>query len=277
MGVEKTTLLRILLGEITPDAGKIWRADGVRIVYFSQQKEGLSPTMTLREALAPTGDTVYFRDKPVHVVSWAKRFLFQPEQLVMQVGELSGGERSRILAARMMLEPADILILDEPTNDLDIPSLEVLEESLVEFPGALLLVTHDRYMLDRVCKELLVLESDITLQHYADYAQWERKQSTVQQLNTLIKPTVRKSIPVIINDDQPKKLSWKEERELENMEETILEAETNLAHAISALQDPLIYADHEKVRACNEVQRQAEAEVQHLYLRWEELEKRRPQ
>lgn len=275
-GSGKTTLLRILLGEITPDAGKVWRADGVRIVYFSQQKEGLSPTMTLREALAPTGDTVYFRDKPVHVVSWAKRFLFQPEQLVMQVGELSGGERSRILAARMMLEPADILILDEPTNDLDIPSLEVLEESLIEFPGALLLVTHDRFMLDRVCKELLVLESDKTLQHYADYAQWERKQSTVQQLNTLIKPTVRKSIPVIVNDDQPKKLSWKEERELENMEETILEAETNLAQAISALQDPLIYADHEKVRAGNEAQRQTEVEVQRLYVRWEELEKRRP-
>ena len=175
-GSGKTTLLRVLTGELEPDTGTIFRADGLRIVLFQQNRQDLDTGVTLREALSPGSDTVIYRGAPIHVVSWAKRFLFTPEQLVMQVSELSGGEQSRILIARMMLQAADVLILDEPTNDLDIPSLEVLEDSLDDFPGALILVTHDRFMMDRLCDEILALDGEGGTAFYAEFAQWERKQ-----------------------------------------------------------------------------------------------------
>ncbi len=136
-------------GEIEPLDGSIKRATALRTVYFDQNRI-LEPDVTLRRALAPDSDSVIYQDRVIHVASWAARFLFSGDQLNQPVGRLSGGERARVLIARLMLEPADLLLLDEPTNDLDIPTLEILEESLLEFRGALVLVTHDRYMLDRV-------------------------------------------------------------------------------------------------------------------------------
>ncbi len=156
-GSGKTTLLRAITGEITLSAGEIRRAPGLRIVYFSQMRE-LDTSLTLRRTLAPDSDSVIYRDRVVHVAGYASRFLFTGEQLNQPVERLSGGERARVLIARLMLQPADVLILDEPTNDLDIPTLEILEESLLEFPGALVLVTHDRYLLDRVTNAVLGLD-----------------------------------------------------------------------------------------------------------------------
>ncbi|HLK56472.1 MAG TPA: ABC-F family ATP-binding cassette domain-containing protein, partial [Chthonomonadaceae bacterium] len=154
-GSGKTTLLRLLTEELTPDTGVIRKAEGLRVVYFDQARAPLDRQQSLRRALSPESDNVVYRGASMHVSAWARRFLFRPEQLEMPVGALSGGEQARILLANLMRLPADILILDEPTNDLDIPSLEVLEESLSDFPGALVLVTHDRYMLDTVSTELL--------------------------------------------------------------------------------------------------------------------------
>src|SRR5204863_8094482 len=128
--------------------GSMKRADSLRIVYFDQNRE-LDPNVTLRRALAPDSDAVVYQDRVIHVAAWAERFLFPSEALNQPVGRLSGGERARVLIAQLMLQPADILLLDEPTNDLDIPTLEILEESLMEYSGALVLVTQDRYMLDR--------------------------------------------------------------------------------------------------------------------------------
>ena len=156
-GSGKTTLLRLLRGEIEPLDGSIKRATALRTVYFDQNRI-LEPDVTLRRALAPDSDSVIYQDRVIHVASWAARFLFTGDQLNQPVGRLSGGERARVLIARLMLEPADLLLLDEPTNDLDIPTLEILEESLLEFRGALVLVTHDRYMLDRVCTSVLGLD-----------------------------------------------------------------------------------------------------------------------
>ena len=173
-GSGKTTLLRLLQGELAPTDGEIRRADWLRIVYFDQTRT-LDPDVTLRRALAPDGDSVAYRDRVIHVAGWAARFLFTGEQLSQPVGRLSGGERARVLIAQLMLQPADILLLDEPTNDLDIPTLEILEESLIDFPGSLVLVTHDRYMLDRVSSIVLGLNGKGGAETFADYGQWEAR------------------------------------------------------------------------------------------------------
>ncbi len=174
-GSGKTTLLRLLQGELNPTAGTIRRADRLRIVYFDQTRN-LDPDVTLRRALAPDGDSVVYRDRVIHVAGWAARFLFTGEQLGQPVGRLSGGERARVLIAQLMLQPADLLLLDEPTNDLDIPTMDILEESLIEFPGSLVLVTHDRYMLDRISNVVLGLNGQGAAQPFADYSQWEEWQ-----------------------------------------------------------------------------------------------------
>ncbi len=172
-GSGKTTLLNVLAGALAPDAGTIERAEDLRVVRFEQQRPGLDPTLSLRRALAPEGDTVTFQGRTLHVAAWAKRFLFPPDQLEVSVGRLSGGEQARIHIARLMREPADLLILDEPTNDLDIPTLDVLEESLTTFEGGLVLVTHDRFMLDRVATAIVALDGRGGAEKFADYAQWE--------------------------------------------------------------------------------------------------------
>ena len=171
-GSGKTTLLRLLRGELEPAAGTIKRAEALRLVYFSQMRD-LDENLTLRRALAPEGDGLTYQGRNVHVASWAARFLFTSEQLNQPVRNLSGGERARVLIAKLMLEPADVLLLDEPTNDLDIPTLEILEENLLDFPGALVLVTHDRYLLNRVASTVLGLDGRGNTGRFADYAQWE--------------------------------------------------------------------------------------------------------
>jgi len=173
-GSGKTTLLRLLADEIAPDAGRLTRLHGVEVVYFDQRREQLDPDQSLRRALSPKGDQVIYQDRELHVISWAKRFLFRADQLDMRVGRLSGGEQAKVLVARLMLRRADILLLDEPTNDLDIPTLEVLEEALTDFPGAVVLITHDRYMLDRVSNVLLGLDGEGAATFFGDYAQWQQ-------------------------------------------------------------------------------------------------------
>ena len=171
-GSGKTTLLRLLRGDIQPTGGEIRRADALRIVYFDQNRE-LDPDLTLRRALAPDSDSVIYQERVIHVASWAARFLFDPDDLNQPVGRLSGGERARVLIAQLMLQPADVLLLDEPTNDLDIPTLEILEESLLEYRGALVLVTHDRFMLDRVSTVVLGLDGLGGAERFGDYSQWD--------------------------------------------------------------------------------------------------------
>ncbi len=214
-GCGKTTLMQILAGEKTMDSGTLQLADKVQIVHFDQKREGLDPQLSLRRALAPDGDTIIFRGRPLHVVGWAKRFLFRPEQLETPVGQLSGGERARILIADLMRRPADILLLDEPTNDLDIASLDVFESSLLDFPGALVLVSHDRFLLDRICDRVLGFDGRGKTGFFADYRQWLREiqSSPATAVSPPKREADKKSAP-------PKKsrLSYLDQREYDGME-----------------------------------------------------------
>ena len=270
-GTGKTTLLRMITGELEADSGTLATADGLRIVYFDQARERLDPEATLREGLGAHGDTVIYRDRPIHVAGWARRFLFAPEQLDRPVGSLSGGEQARVLIARLMLEPADLLLLDEPTNDLDIPTLEVLEESLVEFPGALVLVTHDRYLLDRVATAVLGLDGEGGARLYADYWQWEQAQLARKQAAKAERETPAAQ-PAPSGPPAKKKLSYLEAREWEQMEGRILEAETNLEALRAEMQAPDAVSDGARLHALYEKVKEAEAAVDVLYARWAELE-----
>ncbi len=234
-GSGKSTLLRLLLGELQPANGKIRKADNLRVVYFDQNRR-LNPDVLLRRALAPDSDSVIYQERVIHVASWAARFLFTGEDLNRPVGRLSGGERARVLIAQLMLQPADVLLLDEPTNDLDIPTLEILEESLLEFSGALVLVTHDRFLLDRVSNIVFGLDGFGGAERFADYFQWEEWKGQNQRLRarglapggTNGSAPSREGDAAAANRSQApsrKKLTYKEAREFELMEKTIDEAE----------------------------------------------------
>jgi len=273
-GSGKTTLLRLLQGELKPDAGVVRTADRLKIVYFEQQRE-LDPSLTLRRALAPDSDAVVFQDRVIHVAAWADRFLFTSEQLNQPVSRLSGGERARVLIARLMLQPADILLLDEPTNDLDIPTLEVLEETLLEFQGALVLVTHDRYLLDRVSTIVLGLDGNGNASSFADYLQWEEWRD--QQQRTQKRGTSNGSSPA--NAATPgapakKKLSYKEAREYADIEQQIGNAEARRDGAQLALDDPAIQTNASALIAAQTELEEAESAIDQLLSRWAELEEK---
>src|SRR6266545_510293 len=267
-GSGKTTLLNVISGALAADAGVIERADGLRVVRFEQERGGLDPAQSLRRALAPEGDTVMWQGRSVHVASWAKRFLFRPEQLEVPVGRLSGGEQARILIARLMREPADLLILDEPTNDLDIPTLEVLEDSLAEFDGGLVLVTHDRFMLERVSTMILALDGEGGTATFADYAQWEAARSP----RAPAPRAASDAPPALAPRPRTKRLGYIEQREWEGMERAILDAETAAEACRRAAEDPGIASDPAALQARYAALEAARAEVARLYDRWAELD-----
>ena len=268
-GSGKSTLINILAGKIAPDNGKILLADDVRIVLFDQKREQINQDETLRQALSQAGDTVIYRDNPIHIVGWAKRFLFQPEQLDQPVSRLSGGEQARILIARLMLQQADILLLDEPGNDLDIPSLAVLEESLIEFPGAVVLVSHDRYFLDNVTTKILGFNGSGGSALYEDVAQWLQDQN--RQAAPVKKKTASRERPQKQNEA---KITYGERLELATIEEKILEAEEKLEQCRQQLENPAVISNAEElVKWCSLLQ-PAQEKVEKLYARWEDLESR---
>ena len=274
-GSGKTSLLRLLRGESVPSRGEIHRADWLRIVYFDQSRE-LDPDVTLRRALAPEGDSVIYQDRMIHVASWAAKFLFAGEQLNQPVGRLSGGERARVLIAQLMLQPADVLLLDEPTNDLDIPTLDILEESLLEFRGSLVLVTHDRYMLDRVSTVVLGLDGDGGSGLFADYSQWE---SWLEERHQMARNDARVAASSPEDDSRQtpgkKKLSYLEAREYDAIEHRVAEAEVVLQAKRVQLEDPEIVSDGPRLMAAHAEMEEAQDKVDTLYARWAELEKKK--
>lgn len=263
-GTGKTTLLKILARQIEPDMGTIKTADNLKIVYFDQLREKISPDISLKEALSPYRDTVMYQAREIHVNGWAKKFLFSPDRLTLPVGMLSGGERARILIARLMLEPADVLFLDEPTNDLDIQTLEIMEENLKEFEGAVVLITHDRSMMDNICSEVLGLWEDGTHNFLAGFSQWEAED---KQRSIKTKQAVTQ-VPPIFTPSKKKKLSYHEQKELDAMDHKILEKEKEI-EALTALLPP---EDSKKQLEHFNKLGALHLELEALFKRWQELE-----
>jgi ATP-binding cassette subfamily F protein uup len=256
-------------GDLEPDSGTIKRAVDLRVVTFSQHRDTLVASQTLQEALCPVGDMLDYRGRQVHVTGWAKRFLFESDQLSTLVSNLSGGEQARVLIANLMLEPAEVLLLDEPTNDLDIPSLEVLEDALLEFPGAIVLVTHDRFMLDRIATEYVGLDDAGGAKVFQTYQQWTKHRKKFKAAGASIRTTAAKlAAPKVLR----KKRSYNEQREYAGMEAAILEAESTVERLEVEAADPALVSDHVRAAATFKALSAAQTLVKSLYLRWAELE-----
>jgi ATP-binding cassette subfamily F protein uup len=262
-GTGKTTLLKILAGQLPFDSGTIKCADELKLVYFDQHREEIDSEDSLRTALSPNSDTVVFRGQSIHVNGWAKKFLFPVEKLDMAVKYLSGGERARILIARLMLKPADILFLDEPTNDLDIPTLQVIEENLVDFPGAVVLISHDRCLMDRVCTQILGLGTNLEHPYFADYTQWE-KAFGAQKNKKAGSSSSTESPPKVEIKSVSNKLNFKEQKELASIEKKILEAELELQKIQGNLSSNASHEIYQELAA-------KQLSLENLFSRWQHL------
>jgi ABC transport system ATP-binding/permease protein len=273
-GCGKSTLLQILCGQLKPDRGEVLQADGLQLAFFDQNRDTLDLNKTLMDTVCPDGDFVDYRGARMHRRGYLERFLFRPEQMDVRVGKLSGGEQSRLVMACLMLKPAHVLVLDEPTNDLDMQTLELLEEALVGFDGAVLLVSHDRFFLDQVTTGLLAfhthpeeLGQTTAFVGIAQWQEWHRGQMAGKPKGQTNKDGGAKKI-----DARPRKLSFKDQREYDGMEERILQSEAQKAAFEAELAKPEVASN--STRLC-EVQLQlakADEAVSALYARWAELE-----
>jgi len=266
-GTGKSTFLSILEKKISPDEGKVEWVQELKLAVFDQNRSKLNPELSLKEALNPAGgDSVNYKGNSIHIVTWAKRFLFMPDQLDMPVGKLSGGEKARILLANIMLTPCDVLLLDEPTNDLDILSLEVLEESIRQFPGAVVIVSHDRYLMDKVCHRILYLDPRSGGHFFADFGQVIKHRQADREKPEKIKNPEKKKPP------KAGRFSFKDKFELEHIEEKILEAETEIEEVSGKLQETDVVSNMDKINHFCSLLKDAQERVQALYERWETLE-----
>jgi ATP-binding cassette subfamily F protein uup len=276
-GSGKSTLLRVLAGEISPDTGTVTRADGLQTVMFEQGRAALDLTATLRKALCPGGDTVMYHGRSLHIMAWARQLLFRPEQLDVPVGDLSGGEQARVRMAQLMLRPADLLLLDEPTNDLDIPALEVLEESLAELPGALVLVSHDRELMDWLCTEVVGLDGRGGAALYASIDQWlaAYERSTAEAEKAAATPAAPRPAPrPAAAPAKARKLTYREQQEWDGMEAAILAAEEKVLERQAEVERAAGAGHVVLTEACRALE-EAQKVVEGLYARWQELDARR--
>ena len=272
-GAGKTTLLRLILGELQPTSGKVRLGSNLQIAYFDQLRQTLNEDETVQQNVGDGSDTITINGVDKHVIGYLQDFLFAPDRARTPIKYLSGGERNRVLLARLFSKPANILVLDEPTNDLDMETLELLEERLVDFSGTVLTVSHDREFLNHVVTSTIVFEDDSVREYVGGYDDWIRQRalSTEADNKAPAAPPTSGSYPTPV--PRARKLSFKEQRELENLPVLIetLEAEIRDLHADMAL--PQFYQQPgEKIA---EVQKQLtdhKAQLVKAYARWEELE-----
>lgn len=270
-GSGKSTLLNVLIGNLKSDSGRVLRANNLRISFFDQARKSLNPEMSLQEALIGDAKSIVVNGREYAAPAWAMKFLFSPHQLSVPVGKLSGGEQARVLVARIMRDPADILVLDEPTNDLDIATLEVIEESLEEFPGAIIVVTHDRFLLDRISTQIAGLLGNGRIELFSSYLQWEIAKE--QSDKRVSRPTSSEaSVGSRAKGVPSGKMTYAERLELGKLPEKIEKAEARIAKLQEEVVNPEIAADAEKLKKiCIELD-EAQERVNQLMSRWEELE-----
>ena len=264
-GSGKSTIIKLLIGQELPDSGSIRTAEGLKVAWFEQNRELPDPKLSVMKSICPSGDHVDYRGTKIHVRSYLDRFLFSALQMDMPVGKLSGGEQSRLKIAELMLKEANLLVLDEPTNDLDIATLNVLEESLKSFSGAVILVSHDRYFLDQVVAQILALtineEGAREINSFVGLEQWENWiEERKQQEKSATKKKREKGKKV--------KRSFSEQKEWDSMEANILQAEAKLAELQEQLADQQLASDTLKIVALSTEIAQEEAKIAQLYERW---------
>ena len=270
-GVGKTTLIRLILGELQPTSGKIKQGTKLEVAYFDQFRNQLNDDATLIDTIAPGSDYVEIGGQRKHVISYLEDFLFPAERSRAKVGALSGGERNRLLLARLFARPANLLVLDEPTNDLDIDTLELLEELLQEYSGTVLIVSHDRTFLDNVVTQSIVFEGEGKLTEivggYGDWLAWKRQQAQPQAAKTEApKPLAAKPVA-------KGKLSYKDARELEALPAQIQLLETEQKEIAARLADPALYQTDPRGAAKLQARSEAiDAELLDALARWEALE-----
>jgi ATP-binding cassette subfamily F protein uup len=271
-GCGKTTLLKVLLGELAPQQGRIRLGTGIKIAYFDQLRAQLDENKSLKDNIADGNDTVFVDGFPRHIVGYLQDFLFPPEQIISEVKSLSGGERNRLLLAKLFSTPSNVLVLDEPTNDLDAETLELLEERLLEYRGTILLVSHDRTFLNNVVSSTIVFEDDGQLQEYVGgYDDWLR-QRTIRKKPS--ETALREEKPGKENLPRRKiKLSFKETRELRELPQKIEELEGEKRRLIATLNSPAFYAgnDTAKIREANDTLARLDTQLENSYKRWNEL------
>jgi len=268
-GCGKSTLIRTLLGQIEPDSGSVWLTDQMTISYFEQSKDTLNLEMSVLKNICPDGDYVQVQGKPMYAKSYLAKFRFRPDQMDLPAKKLSGGEQSRLLIARLMMNKDQVLVLDEPTNDLDIDTLDILEDALKDFDGAIILVTHDRYFMDQVSNQILAfIEDSPELISFSNFLQWQDYYATA---NTSLKKSRQNPTQSPSPAAKKTKLSYKDQRELESIEAKILTAETKLAEFQAQLSSPENQSQFAKLSELSSALQKQQAEVDALYKRWQSL------
>jgi ATP-binding cassette subfamily F protein uup len=273
-GVGKTTMLKLVQGEIDPTEGRVTIGKRTEFNYVDQTRLELDEDKSVLEEVSQGIDCVKFGDESISVRGYLQRFLFSNDRINDRIGNLSGGEKNRVLLAKILKRGGNFLVLDEPTNDLDLPTLRVLEEALINFSGTSLVVSHDRWFLDRVCDRVIVFEKGepVTVNE-GNYSYYLQKRKARELASAAVRPKSVKKQRMRVRPNEPRKLKWKEERELEGMEDAILEIETEIEEMETKLNDPEFYkknaASAGEVGESLEVKR---SEAKAMYDRWEELE-----
>jgi ATP-binding cassette subfamily F protein uup len=277
-GSGKTTLLRVLLGQLPPQSGTIRHGTNLEVAYFDQLHAQLDDEKSVRDNVSDGADVVEINGRRRHIIGYLEDFLFTREQAAGPVSRLSGGERNRLLLARLLTKPSNVLVMDEPTNDLDIETLELLEELLAEYPGTLLLVSHDREFLNNVVTSTLVLEGEGRVKEYAGgYDDWLR-QRPPELAPEKAEPAKERARPAAPPKERPRRLTYTEQRELESLPDRIEVLEAELSELHQAMADPAFYRQDstEIVKTTTRAQ-SLERELAEAYRRWDVLETLRAQ
>ncbi len=273
-GSGKTTLLRVLLGELTPQTGSVQLGTNLEVLYFDQMRDQIDPEATVKDNIAEGRESVTIGGKARHVMTYLQEFLFSPEKALQKAGGLSGGERNRLLLARLFTRPANVLVLDEPTNDLDAETLDLLEEMLVEFEGTVLLVSHDREFLDNVATSVLAIgEGGVVSEHVGGWSDWKREDDARKAARALAEKPKVGSVQAAVQVAPPsRKLSYKESRELEALPGLIEALEGEQSAIGEAMAEPSFYRKSpDEIAVTNKRLDQLAKEIANAYSRWEML------